>query len=250
MTRAAPSPSARTPGSGGRPSKEAFVHRLFDLITPRYDLFNRIASLGLDQPWRRRTLESLGLLPEMRVLDLACGTGDLAAAAARALVPLGLVVGCDLSLPMMAAGASKLARRPPARWHVKFAQGRAEQLPFAAGFHAAVMGFALRNVSDLDAVFRELHRVLRPGGRIGLLEFGRPRSPLLRLGHIAWLSFAIPVIGLLTTGRLWPFLYLRRSILGFLPSEEVVRRLEAAGFTDAEAVPMTGGAVVLYTALR
>ncbi|MBI3323504.1 MAG: ubiquinone/menaquinone biosynthesis methyltransferase [Candidatus Omnitrophica bacterium] len=242
MTPAAPSSS---------PAKEGFVHRLFDLITPRYDLFNRIASLGLDRMWRRRTVRALGLKPEMRVLDLACGTGDLAARAARALVPLGAVVGCDLSLPMLAAGARKLARHPPSRWHVKLAQGRAEQLPFAAGsFHAATMGFALRNVSDLNAVLRELHRVLRPGGRIALLEFGRPRNPLLRAGHILWLSLAIPAIGLLTTGRLWPFLYLRRSILGFLAPEEVCRRLRTAGFADAEATPLSGGVVALYQASR
>ena len=196
-------------------------------------------------------MASLRLGPEARVLDLACGTGDLAAVAAPALVPLGAVVGCDLSLPMMAAGARKLSRHPPARWHVKFTQGRAEQLPFAAGsFHAATLGFALRNVSDLDAVFRELHRALAPGGRVGLLEFGRPRNPFLRAGHILWLSCAVPLIGILTTGKVWPFLYLRRSILGFLPPEEVVRRLKAAGFTAAEATPLTGGVVNLYTALR
>ncbi|MBI3322154.1 MAG: ubiquinone/menaquinone biosynthesis methyltransferase [Candidatus Omnitrophica bacterium] len=246
-TRAAFSPSSRT---GSNSSKERFVHRLFDLITPRYDLFNRIASLGLDQPWRRRTVESLQLGPEARVLDLACGTGDLAAAAAPELVPLGRVVGCDLSLPMMAAGAAKLACRPPTRWHVAFAQGRAEQLPFADGaFQAAMMGFALRNISDLEVTFRELHRVLSPGGRIGLLEFGRPRNPILRAGHILWLSFAVPLIGILTTGRVWPFLYLRRSILGFLSPEEVIRRLEASGFADAESLPLTGGVVRLYTAV-
>lgn len=207
--------------------------------------------MGLDRLWRRRTVQALGLLPGMRVLDLCCGTGDLAAVAAPALVPLGTVVGCDLSGPMLAAGARKLARHPPTRWHVKLAQGRAEQLPFAAGsFHAATMGFALRNVSDLDAVFRELHRVLRPGGRIALLEFGRPRNRLLRAGHILWLSLAIPVIGLIATGRLWPFLYLRRSILGFLPPAEVCRRLAEAGFAGAEAAPLTGGAVIIYQAQR
>ena len=248
MTRAVSLSSSPTPPAA---SKEKFVRRLFDLITPRYDLFNRVASLGLDRGCRRRTVDSLRILPEMRVLDLACGTGDLAYEEAKRLVPLGTVVGCDLSLPMLASARRRLDRLPAGRWHIRLAEGRAEGLPLRSGaFHAATIGFALRNVSDLDATFRELHRVLAPGGRVALLEFGRPRNPLLRLGHAAWLSFAIPVIGLLTTGRLWPFLYLRRSILGFLAPEEVVRRLEAAGFSGAQATPLSGGVVFLYQASR
>ena len=227
--------------------KESFVHRLFDTITPGYDCFNRLASLGLDRAWRRRTIDSLELLPGMRVLDLASGTGDLAVEAALRMVPLGLVVGCDLSHPMLRCAAARLARHPAAGWHVRLAQARAEQLPFPAeAFHAATIGFALRNVSDLEGTFRELRRVVRPGGRIGLLEFGRPRNPLLRAGHWLWLTFALPPLGLLTTGRIWPFLYLRRSILGFLAPEEVVRLLQRSGFNEARAEPLCGGAVVLY----
>ncbi len=240
--------SSPTPAAG---AKERFVRRLFDLITPRYDLFNRVASLGLDRGWRRRTIESLRLLPEMRVLDLACGTGDLAMLSALSLLPLGQVTACDLSLPMLRAAARRMRRHPVAGWHIQFAQARAEQLPFAgASFHAATIGFALRNVSDLDAVFRELRRVLAPGARLALLEFGRPAHPLLRAGQWAWLTLAIPLLGLLTTGRLWPFLYLRRSILGFLSPAEVVAKLAQAGFTEARAAPLTAGAVTLYTALR
>ena len=230
-------------------TKEGFVRKLFDTITPGYDCFNRIASLGLDRGWRRRTIESLKLSPGMRVLDLAAGTGDLAVESVLKMLPLGAVVACDLSHPMLRSAVEKWARHPVVSWHLRYAQGRAEQLPFPPeSFNAATIGFALRNVSDLGGAFRELRRVLRPGGRIALLEFGRPRNPLLRFGHWLWLTFMIPLLGLLTTGRIWPFLYLRRSILGFLPPEEVVRRLEAAGFTDAEAVPMTGGVVVLYHA--
>ena len=231
--------------------KESFIRRLFDTITPGYDLFNRIASLGMDQGWRRRTIESLKLLPGMRVLDLASGTGDLATAEALAMLPLGSVIACDLSHPMLRTAAKRLSRHPAAGWHVRFAQGKAEQLPFPAeSFHAATIGFALRNVSDLEQTFQELHRVLRPGGRIGLLEFGRPRNPLVRAGHWLWLTFVLSPLGLLTTGRIWPFLYLRRSILGFLSPEEVVKRLQAAGFTQVKAEPFGGGIVILYQAQR
>ena len=253
MSSPSTTPKATSPSRGTAPSssKEGFVRRLFDAITPRYDLFNRLASLGHDRPWRRRTIRSLHLTPGARVLDLASGTGDLAELAALALLPLGQVTACDLSHPMLRAASRRLRRHPAAGWHTAFAQARAEQLPFAAGsFHAAAIGFALRNVSDLDLTFRELHRVLAPGGRLALLEFGRPAHPLLRFGHRLWLSLAVPLIGLLTTGCLWPFLYLRRSILTFLPPAEVVAKLEQAGFADAAAAPLTGGVVVLYTARR
>ena len=232
-------------------SKEAFVRRLFDTITPGYDCFNRIASLGMDHGWRRRTIDSLKLQPGMRVLDLAAGTGDLAVESILKMLPLGTVVACDLSHPMLRSAAGKWIRHPVAGWHLKYAQGKAEQLPFPPeSFNAATIGFALRNVSDLEQTFRELHRVLQPGGRIGLLEFGRPRNPLVRIGHWLWLTVVLPLLGLLTTGRIWPFLYLRRSILGFMDPQQVRALLSQAGFREAQAQPLQGGIVVLYHAQR
>jgi demethylmenaquinone methyltransferase/2-methoxy-6-polyprenyl-1,4-benzoquinol methylase len=233
------------------PSKEKFVHRLFDTITPRYDLFNRIGSLGMDRGWRRTTIRSLQLKPEMRVLDLASGTGDLARDCAAELVPLGTVVACDLSLPMLSRAVKRLASFPPARWHLRYAQGKAEQLPFPEKtYDAATMAFALRNVSDLDATFREYHRVMKPGARLALLEFGRPTNFFVRVGHWIWLSTAIPLFGFLTTGLFWPFIYLRRSILQFMPPEQVVDKLRTAGFSALSATRLSGGIVVLYQAVR
>jgi len=224
---------------------------LFDSISTRYDLFNRISSLGLDQGWRRRAIASLNLVPGMQVLDLASGTGDLAVLAAQAIAPLGTVIAADLSYSMLRLAGKKFDRIPAAYWHVRTVQNRAEALPFVSeSFHAATMGFALRNVSDLDATFREFHRVLKPGGRLSLLEFSRPQGFLLRLGHTLWLSAVVPLLGFLAVGSIGPFLYLRRSILQFMAPEQVVRCLQSAGFGDVQAQPLTGGIVFLYTARR
>lgn len=227
-----------------------FIHRLFDTITPSYDRFNVVASLGLDRFWRRKTIDQLRLTPGMTVLDLASGTGDLAGEAVRRMAPLGRVTACDLSYPMLEAARRKWDRHALEPWHLAYAQGVGEALPFAdRSFDAATIGFALRNVSDLDAVFQELRRVLRPGGRIALLEFGRPRNFFLQIGHRFWLRVGIPFLGLLATRTVWPFLYLRRSILEFMPPEEVVQRLSKAGFTRAASQPLTGGVVRLYSAV-
>lgn len=245
------SSSSAGPSNGASASKENFVHRLFDQISPRYDLFNRLSSFGLDQGWRRRTIASLQLAPGAQVLDLASGTGDLAIAAAQEILPLGQVVAFDLSHPMLALGRQKFQQIPAAHWHIRSAQGRAESLPFAdRSFAATTMGFALRNVSDLDTVFREIHRVLKPGARIALLEFGRPRNPWLALGSTLWMSTGVPILGWLTTGALWPFLYLRRSIHAFPAPPEIVCRLAAAGFARPQALPLTSGIVTLYTAQK
>ncbi len=249
-TRTASSPSSSIE-SNPPDSKGRFIRRLFDRISPRYDLFNRLSSFCLDRPWRRRTIQGLKLLPEMRLLDLCSGTGDLAIQAAVEMLPLGRVVACDFSERMLRSARRRFGPFPPARWHIRLIQAKAESLPFGPGsFDAVTIGFALRNVTDLEATFRELHRALKPGGRIGLLEFGRPRDPFLRVGQWFWLSTGVPILGLLTTGALWPFLYLRRSIFRFMPPEEVLRRLAAAGFTGLESEPLSGGLVVLYRGVR
>lgn len=231
-----------------RDNKEGFVRKLFDGISPQYDFFNRLSSFGLDQGWRRKSVAALKLLPGMRVLDVASGTGDMGLLAARELLPLGLVVGFDLSRPMLSFAKRKLMKFPAAGWHMALAQGKAEALSFSDGsFDAATIAFGMRNVSDLALTFQELHRVLKSGGRIALLEFGRPEGFFFRMGQALWLSTGVPVIGMLTTGKIWPFLYLRRSIGEFLTPEAVVEYLEKAGFRDVEARPMSGGVVNLYT---
>lgn len=218
--------------------KRAAVRSMFDSIAPRYDLVNAVMTFGLDSSWRRRTLALLGAPAGSLVLDIGCGTGDLA----RSLRRRGRrAVGVDLSLGMLraarAAGAPLL-------------QADAAALPLATGAaDGAVSGFALRNFSDLDAVLRELARVLRPGSRLALLEVGEPRGALLRLGHRVWFSRVVPLLGALLSDAA-AYRYLPRSV-AYLPSlPELTAKLEAAGFDAVRRVGLNGGIAQCFTATR
>jgi len=210
---------------------------MFDAIAPRYDLVNRLMTFGLDQQWRRATVTALALPAGSRVLDLACGTGDLSLLAARA--GLG-VVGADLSAGMLAAN-----RRATA-----LVQADCSRLPFADGtFDGLLCGYALRNFTDLDVAFVEMARVLRPGGRVAILEVDAPTSPTLRAGYRIWFEKVVPLLGSALSDR-EAYHYLPRSV-AYLPAAPGLRRLLAgAGFSTVGIRPLAGGLSQLLTATR
>ena len=218
--------------------KQVLVRSMFDSIAPRYDLVNALMTFGLDGPWRRATIAQLHLGPGSTVLDAGCGTGDLA----RSLRAQDQrVVGLDLSLGMLSAARAGGA---------PLVQGDAAELPFAdASFDGVVSGFAVRNFADLAGVLEELGRVLRPGGRLALLEVGEPQSRLLRLGHQVWFTHVVPVIGaLLSDGA--AYRYLPRSV-AYLPSfAEFARLLTEAGFEQVEHHGFSGCIAQCVTATR
>jgi demethylmenaquinone methyltransferase/2-methoxy-6-polyprenyl-1,4-benzoquinol methylase len=227
--RRSPLPSAE--------DKTLVVRSMFDSIAPRYELVNRLMTFGLDAGWRRRAVDSLGLPAGSVVLDLACGTGDLSrTAAARGLTP----IGADLSFGMLAAshGTGPLI------------QADASALPLVAGsIDGIVCGYALRNFTDLGACLREMGRVLRPGGRISLLEVGAPESKLVRFGYRIWFERAVPVIGGLLSDRA-AYRYLPAST-AYLPSADALRSsLIAAGFSGVNHHHLSGGLSQLVTATR
>jgi demethylmenaquinone methyltransferase/2-methoxy-6-polyprenyl-1,4-benzoquinol methylase len=217
--------------------KAAAVRGMFDAIAPRYDLVNRIMTFRLDVRWRRLAVGSLALRRGSRVLDLACGTGDLC----RELDAAGLTpFGVDLSFGMLAA----------ARTNAPLVQGDALRLPVRDGaVDGVTCGFALRNLVDLAPFFAELRRVLRPGGRIALLEVAEPANPVLRWGHGIYFGKVVPKIGGLLSDAS-AYRYLPRSV-AYLPDPEDMQAMIAdAGFTAVERRLLSGGISQLLTGTR
>lgn len=218
-------------------AKVAAVDGMFDAIAPRYDLLNRILTFGMDVGWRRRTVRSLGLSADSIVLDLACGTGDLC----RELASKGYrPVGVDRSAGMLAA----------ARTSAPLVRGDCLRLSFADGsIDGLVCGFALRNFLSLEPFMAECARVLRPGGRVALLEVSVPRNPVLRAGHSVYFGRVVPLVGGLLSDR-DAYRYLPRSVAYLPEGPELVKMLGAAGFDQPERRALSTGIAQLLTGTR
>lgn len=230
--------------------KKAKVLRHFTAVAPRYDLMNTILSLGLHHLWKRRTVKLLQLRRGERVLDLCGGTGDLALLAAREVGPEGRVVLYDLNRAMLLAAGPKLAAAaPPARiWRV---EGDAEVLALpAAGFDAVTVGFGLRNLSQREGALKEMHRVLKPGGRLAILEFSRPPDPGFRRLYDAYSFTLMPLLGGLIAGSREAYSYLVTSIREFPLPEEVAGLLAQVGFSHIDIHPLTRGIAVIHLAVK
>jgi demethylmenaquinone methyltransferase/2-methoxy-6-polyprenyl-1,4-benzoquinol methylase len=211
------------------------VQRMFDRIAPVYDAMNRVMTAGLDRRWRRIAVEQAVRRGD-RVLDACCGTGDLAIAARRH--GAGEVVGLDFSGQMLARARTKDER-------IEWIQGDVLALPFAgASFDAATVGFGIRNVDDLEAGLRELRRVLRPGGRLAILEITTPRGVLAPFYRV-WFDRVVPLLGRVLPGGS-AYTYLPASVRRFPPAEELSRLLEANGFGGVGFRLFAGGIVALH----
>lgn len=221
---------------------------MFDRIAPRYDLMNRIISLGIDQRWRRRTVDALQLKAGSKVLDLATGTGDLAMMIARRH-PDVTVVGIDPSTGMLAEGERKVAAAGLGA-RVSLRHGDAESLEADdASVDGISMAFGIRNVVDRPKALREMARALRPGGRVAILELSEPKKGLLATMARVHIHHVVPTLGALLSGA-WEYRYLQRSIAAFPPAEDFAATMAANGLRVERAEPMTFGVVHLYVGVR
>jgi demethylmenaquinone methyltransferase / 2-methoxy-6-polyprenyl-1,4-benzoquinol methylase len=213
------------------------VRDMFDAIAGRYDLVNRVMTFGMDVGWRRRAVRQLRLPGGALVADLACGTGDLC----RELSRDGYrAVGFDFSLGMLAKATTD----------VPLVQADVLRMPLAdRSVDGATCGFALRNVVDLDAFYAEIARVVRPGGRISLLEASQPDGPLMRAGHAVYFRRMVPMIGGLLSDR-EAYAYLPKSMAYLPPVTEMVAAVRDAGFPDAERLPLSGGIAQVLAGTR
>ena len=239
------SPEAE-PASGRE--RAAQVRTLFSEIAHRYDLLNHVLSLNIDRRWRRSAVAALHWerAPAGTYLDACAGTFDLALTLAGRRGFHGRVIGTDFALPMLARGLSKIDGRAVAP-----VCGDTQRLPLRSGsFAGAMVGFGVRNLSDLAAGFRELHRILEPGGRLVILEFTVPPGRVLRAGYLVYFNHILPRLGRLVSGHPWAYSYLPRSVRDFPGPDALAELLREAGFAAVEWRFLSGGIVAIHVAAK
>jgi demethylmenaquinone methyltransferase/2-methoxy-6-polyprenyl-1,4-benzoquinol methylase len=240
-----PDPTAPQPG---QPTTDR-VRNIFSKIAPDYDRFNALSSMGTDKGWRKRTVALAELRRDSVVLDLAAGTGDLTMALARQARP-ARIVSTDF-VPEMLEVAKEKAARYDGPTTIEFAIADAQDLPFDdASFDVVTIAFGVRNLPDRAANFREVVRVLKPGGRYLVLEFTRPPFPPFRAAYHAYLRTVIPALGGMVAGDRASFEYLNESILAFPRQVALAAELHKAGFSAVSWHNLTFGIVAVHVATK
>lgn len=236
------SDAAPKPGS----ERATQVRTIFSEIAPRYDLLNHVLSLNIDRAWRRAAVDRLGWerAPSGRYLDACAGTYDLGLELARRAGFSGRVVATDFAHPMLAQGVKKIAGAPIAP-----ACADSLVLPFAdATFDGAMVAFGVRNLSDVRAGLDEMHRVLRPGAKLVVLEFTTPPNPVVRAGYHFYFKRILPVVGRVVSGHPWAYTYLPESVGEFPGPRELAGMFEGVGFREVGWRLLTGGIAAVHWA--
>jgi demethylmenaquinone methyltransferase/2-methoxy-6-polyprenyl-1,4-benzoquinol methylase len=234
--------SEAAPREGAERARQ--VRRIFSEIAPRYDLLNHVLSLNIDRRWRRAAVSRLDWerAPEGTFLDACAGTFDLALELSGRKGFAGQVVASDFAHPMLVQGAHKIEGRP-----VEAVCGDSLAFPFADGtFEGATVGFGVRNLADVRAGIGELHRVLKPGARLVVLEFTVPPNPVMRAGYLLYFNHILPVVGRIVSGHPWAYTYLPESVKEFPGPKELGAIFEGAGFRDVGWKLLSGGIAALH----
>jgi len=230
--------------------KAKHVRAVFDSVADKYDLMNDLMSAGVHRLWKRYALSQTGLRPGQSALDVAGGTGDLAAGMARQVGERGLVVLSDINAAMLEVGRNRLLDRGLMR-NVRFSLANAECLPFDdASFDCVTIGFGLRNVTDKPAALASMRRVLRPGGRLLVLEFSKPVVPGLKPVYDVYSFSVLPWLGKRVAGDSDSYQYLAESIRRFPDQETLKGMMQDAGLEDCSYHNLSGGIVALHKGFR
>ena len=232
------------PGPDKQPDR---IAGMFDAIAPRYDLLNHLLSAGIDKRWRARAIRSLQLTGRETLVDVATGTADVALEARRAgSAGAARVLGVDFAGAMLSLGRRKVLTAGEGD-RIELVRGDAMRLPVASrSADAVTISFGIRNVQQPEVACQEMARVLRPGGRLAILEFGVPRIPGLSALYLWYFKQVLPRIGRLISGHTAAYSYLPASVGTFPPPDEFVTILRRSGFSEVRAVPLTLGIVYLY----
>jgi demethylmenaquinone methyltransferase/2-methoxy-6-polyprenyl-1,4-benzoquinol methylase len=218
---------------------------MFDRIAGRYDLLNSVMTAGLHHRWRQRAADRTELGPGDAALDVCCGTGDLALELAARVAPDGRVIGCDFSEPMLDLAREKAAAQDVAG--VRFEWADALRLPYDDGrFDAVTVGFGVRNLADLDAGLREMRRVLRPGGRLVILEITQPTRPPLSTFYSLWFDRVVPALGALA-GDPEAYSYLPESVRSFPSPRGLAEKMDAVGLERLHWTVLAGGIIAIHS---
>jgi len=244
-------------GAPDRESAAAAVREMFTSIAPRYDLLNHVLSFNIDRLWWRRTARTFNAIlkrPEARVLDLCCGTGDMAfALRRRAAAGASQILGADFSHAMLQRAAAKAAEKAPDKGRsttLGWIEADALRLPFPDGhFDLVTSAFGFRNLADYDAGLHEIARVLAPTGECGILDFGEPRG-LIGQCYRVYFKKVLPAVGTMISGVRGPYAYLPASVERFPTPDEMLGRMRQAGFREASWTPYTFGIAGLYRGVK
>lgn len=232
--------------------RESRIRAMFGNIAPRYDLLNHVLSLNIDRWWRTRTTRLVPpILDGSPILDVCTGTGDLALAYDRAAKGQLPIVGTDFCLPMLKRARTK-AEAKKAGERIRFLEADTQRLPFGDGeFQLVTVAFGLRNVTDTDRGIAEMVRVARPGGRVAILEFSKPRNWFFGGMYRLYFTTILPRVGqLVSRSKDRAYEYLPQSVLEFPDGEALVKKLESHGLTDVRFHPMTFGIATLYVGTK